>query len=125
LDFDTNKTGYYDSFGEMFRVRSLNEFRLWSMFYKEAAGLGIKIYLLELPRSIEAERHLLVKFKEEYKELVRQYKTVYNIDYIGFTNNISQDKYYLDRAHFNKLGGDYYCEWLMNELCNRNLINCN
>ena len=119
-DFD-NRFSIYEKFG----VRSINEFQLWSSFYKEAASLGIKIYLLEFPRSIEAEQHFSVKFKDEYKGLIQQYKAEYNIDYIGFPDKRFQNKYFLDGAHFNKFGGDYYCELLMNEIFIRKLIYCN
>jgi hypothetical protein len=87
--------------------------------------LGIKIYLLKLPRSLEAEKLMIKTFTEQYDELVKKYYKEYNIEYIDFPDKLSRDKYYIDQAHFNKFGSEYYSDWLITEFYNRKLINCN
>ena len=104
------------------RIRGINEFYLWNKFFKEAEELGIKIYLLEVPRSAEAERHLPGSVKQQFNYLVDKYNTQYNVGFIGFHEKLSFTKYYVDGAHFNKLGADYYSDWLVNEIFKRGLI---
>lgn len=104
------------------RIRGINEFYLWNKFFKEAEELGIKIYLLEVPRSAEAERHLPGSVKQQFNYLVDKYNTEYNVGFIGFHEKLSFTKYYVDGAHFNKLGADYYSDWLVNEIFKRELL---
>jgi hypothetical protein len=110
--------------GKKLTVRKIDEFPLWIKFFKEAPDLGIKVFLLEIPRSQEAEEQLSIQFKQEYDDLVMQYNNLYKTDYIGFPHKIPQKEYYLDRGHLNKSGADYYCDWLLKEFCFRKLIDC-
>lgn len=125
LGFETKGENTSENYGDKFRVRKIDEFRMWDSFYREAAGLGIKIYLLDMPRSAEAEQGLSAKFKQQYAELVKQFIDVKNIKHVEFKDKISKDEYYQDYAHFNKKGSYYYCDWLLDELCKQNLLNRN
>ncbi|MCX6254892.1 MAG: hypothetical protein NTV31_10515 [Bacteroidia bacterium] len=108
--------------GVRLRIRKINEFFMWNKFFKEAENLGIKIYLLEIPRSYEAEQSIPIILRQQYKSLVNKYSSEFNIGHIDFPNKISYAKYYRGGAHFNKLGADYYSDWLVNELFKRELI---
>jgi len=110
--------------GKKLTIRKIDEFPLWTKFFKEAQELGIKVILLEIPRSQEAENQLSVQFKQEYNDLVMQFHNFYKIDYVGFPDKIPQKDYYLDRGHMNETGADYYCDWLLKEFCLRKLIDC-
>jgi hypothetical protein len=118
LDFDNLKADFYDLSTINFKIRHINDFPEWDSFFKEAVNLGIKIYLLDIPRSMEAEHLLSDKFKQQFNDLVKQYNNKYNIGYIDFPGRLNRNKYYVDRGHFNKSGSYYYCEWLVKELSN-------
>jgi len=121
-DFDNQEI---DLSGTIFDVNKIDEFPKWDSLFAEASTLGIKIFLLEIPRSIEAEQQLLTDIKKQQKELIDAYYQKYGIDFIAFPNKISRNNYYIDRAHFNSIGSRYYSEWLVGEFCKRTILNCN
>jgi hypothetical protein len=104
------------------RIRGINEFLLWKEFFKVAEKHGIKIYLVEVPISNEADLQLSNSLKQQIKLLITRYYEDYSISYVGFSEKLTRDKYYLDGAHFNKPGADYYADWLVNEIFNRKLL---
>lgn len=104
------------------RIRGINEFLLWRKFFKDAEKYDIKIYLLEVPVSVEAEMQQSNSFRQQISLLVTKYTEEYSIGYVGFSEKLTRTKYYIDGAHFNKPGADYYTDWLVNELFNRDLL---
>jgi hypothetical protein len=104
------------------RIRGINEFLLWKRFFKVAEKNDIKIYLLEVPVSVEVEMQQSNSFRQRISLLVTKYTEEYSIGYVGFSENLTRTKYYIDGAHFNKIGADYYTDWLVNELFNRDLL---
>ena len=104
------------------RIRGSNEFLLWNKFFKEAEKYGIKIYLLEVPISKEAELQLASSLRQKTNLLITKYSQDYHIGYIDFSEELTRNKYYFDGAHFNELGADYFTDWLVNELSDRELF---
>ena len=104
------------------RIRGINEFLLWKEFFKVAEKYNIKIYLIEIPVSTEVEMQLSNSLKQQINLLVNKYSEDYCIGYIGFSEKLTRTKYYIDGAHFNKLGADYYTDWLVNEIFNRDIL---
>ncbi len=108
--------------GKRFRVRDPGEFPLWENFFKEAGSLGIKIYFLDLPRSMEAEHGLPRKFSEKFKTHIATYNKQYHIEYIHFPIPLRREAYFIDRAHFNRSGSKIYSMWLTHEFETRKII---
>ena len=104
------------------RIRGFNEFLLWKEFFRTAEKSGIKIYLLEVPISVEAELQLSNSLLQQINLLVTRYSEYYSIGYVDFSEKLTRTKYYFDGAHFNKPGADYYSDWLVNEIFNRELL---
>ena len=104
------------------RIRGSNEFLKWQIFFKIAEEHGIKIYLIELPISDEATQSLSNSFKQQINSLVNKYSEDYGVGYLAFPEKLTNTRYYIDGAHFNKAGADYYSEWLVNEIFNRKLL---
>lgn len=104
------------------RIRGSNEFPLWNRFFREAEKHGIKIYLIEVPRSIESEQYLSNSVKQKLTSLVEKYSIEYGVGYIGFPEKLSYDRYYFDRTHFNRPGAELYSDWLVNEILKRELL---
>lgn len=104
------------------RIRGINEFLLWKKFFKVAENNGIKVYLIEVPISIEAESQLSNYLKQQINLLITKYSEYYSIGYVNFSEKLTRTKYYIDGAHFNKLGADYYTDWLVNEISKRELL---
>jgi hypothetical protein len=104
------------------RIRSINEFLLWKKFFKIAEKHDIKIYLIEVPISKEAELKLSSSIKQQINLLVSRYSENYSIGYVNFPEKLTRNKYYFDGSHFNKAGADYYTDWLVNEIFNRELL---
>jgi hypothetical protein len=108
--------------GVKLRVRGSNEFLLWNKFFRVAEKYGIKIYLLEVPVSYEVDMQLANSMKRQTNLLVTKYSEEYCIGYVDFPGKLPRTKYYVDGSHFNKPGADYYTDWLVNELFNKNLF---
>jgi len=104
------------------RIRGINEFLLWKKFFKVAEKYGIKIYLIEVPVSNEADLQLSNSLKKQINLLVTSYSEDFYIGYVDFSEKLTRTKYYIDGAHFNKLGADYYTDWLVKEFFNRDLL---
>jgi len=104
------------------RTRGINEFLLWKKFFKEAEKYNVKIYLMEIPISNEAELQLSNSLKQQTSLLLSRYSEYYSIGYVYFPEKLTRNKYYIDGAHFNKLGASYYSDWLVNEIYNRELL---
>ncbi len=104
------------------RIRGMNEFLLWKRFFRTAEKSGIKIYLLEVPISVEAEMQLSNSLRQQINLLVSRYTEYYSIGYVDFSEKLSRTQYYIDGAHFNKPGADYYTDWLVNEIFKRELL---
>jgi len=115
-DFGFLNAGIVNIPNVIIKIRKINDFPLWNEFYKQTAGLDIKIYLLEIPRSLEAEQYIPVKIKQQYNALVREYHDNYNIGYLDFPFSLSRNRYFQDRAHFNEAGSFFYCTWLIKRL---------
>ncbi len=122
LDFDFIDEENLKLRGEVLKVRNIDEFPEWSSFFKAADSLGIRVFLLELPRSGEAEKHLPAGFKEQHQILINQYGEKYGIPFLDFPEELGYVEYYHDRAHFNKAGSFYYSEWLLRELGNLEIV---
>lgn len=104
------------------RIRGINEFLMWKKFFKVAENNGIKVYLIEVPISIEAELQLSNSLKQQINLLITKYSEYYSIGYVNFSEKLTRTKYYMDGAHFNELGADYYTDWLVNEISKRELL---
>ena len=104
------------------RIRGSNEFPRWKRFFKEAEKHGVKIYLIELPLSNEAEKLLSISVKQQINSLVTRYSEDCEVGYLAFHEKLNYSKYYIDGAHFNKAGADYYSDWLVNEIFNGELL---
>ena len=124
LDFDNLYTDIDNLANSNFKIRKMNEFPVWDLFFMQAPALGIRIFLLEMPRSGDAEKFIPARLNREYNSLVKQYYNQYGITYIDFPDHLDRNTYYMDRAHFNEPGSDYYCSWLLKEFCTRNLLKC-
>lgn len=122
-DFEGGAGTSGKNYGRNFKVRSIEDFPLWNNFFHDADSLGIQVFFLEFPRSDEADKRLSEKMKYQIKNLANEYHSRYKIKYIGFPDKLSKQKYYLDFAHFNAAGSRYYCDWLIQELSARKLIN--
>ena len=120
-DHDFLNSGIVDMANVYIKTRKADAFPEWVAFYKQAARLGIKVYLLEIPRSFEAEQFLPVKIKQEYSALVKEYSHRYNIGYLDFPFKLGKERYYRDRAHFNQTGSYCYSTWLVKRIRNGNL----
>lgn len=119
-DFKTDKNNKEPEL--KLRIRGINEFRRWKRFFKVAEEHGIKIYLIEMPLSIEAQKLFPNSIKQQINSLVDKYSEDYGVGYLGFPEKLTYTKYYIDGEHFNKPGADYYSDWLVNEIFNRKLL---
>ena len=119
-DFKTDKNTKEADF--KLRIRGSNEFLRWKIFFKVAEEHGIKIYLIELPISNEAEQYLSISDKQQINSLIDKYSEDYGVGYLGFPEKLTYARYYKDGAHFNKTGADYYSDWLVNEIFKRELL---
>jgi len=104
------------------RIRGSNEFYKWNRFFKAAKKHGIKIYLIEMPLSIEKEQFLSDPVRQQIMSLLDIYSEDYGVGYLDFPEKLTYSEYYIDGEHFNNAGADYYTEWLVNEIFNRNLL---
>ncbi len=119
-DFTTEKNN--NKPGAKIRIRGSNEFLLWNKFFRVAEKYGIKIYLLEVPVSYEVDMQLANSMKRQINLLVSRYSEKYRLGYLYFPEKLTRTKFYVDGSHFNKPGADYYTDWLVNELFNRELF---
>ena len=77
---------------------------------------------MEIPISNEAELQLSNSLKQQTSLLLSRYSEYFSIGYVYFPEKLTRNKYYIDGAHFNKLGASYYSDWLVNEIYNRELL---
>lgn len=122
LDFDFIDERNLELRGQVLTVRKINDFPEWVRFFKDADSLGIHIFLLEIPRSREAEKHLPPELKQQYKALIDLFNNAYGISYLDFPEELGYVEFYHDRAHLNRAGSFYYVDWLLRELKSRQII---
>ena len=125
LSIDENYWALYIKRAKKYRVRAINEFPEWNTFFKQAKKANIQVYILELPRSIEAEKYLPVEFNEQYNSLMTQFQNQYGVIYIPFPYKLNQQKYFEDAAHLNKVGADLYSNWFTTILLDKKLTPSN
>ena len=116
LDFDFIDEENLKLRGQVLRIREIGEFPEWASFFEMADSLGIRVCLLEIPRSEEAEKHLPEAFKKQHQMLIQQYADTFTIPLLEFPEELGYVEYYHDRAHLNRPGSFYYGDWLLNEL---------
>lgn len=106
---------YYNLRANNYKIRKINDFPEWNLFFEYAHKNNIQIIFLEFPRSEEAKKYLPKEFQKKHEKLIQEYKKLYSIKFIPFPYNLDQKTYFNDAAHLNKEGTKFYTEWLVNE----------
>jgi hypothetical protein len=102
----------YKKRAKKYRARKIDAFPEWNAFFTRARGAGIRIVLLELPRSLEAARYVPERFLEDEKELIGRFEERYGVTHLKFPRRLEQRKYYVDEAHFNREGARVFSRWI-------------
>lgn len=103
----------YQKHAKNYSVRQVDEFPEWVSFFQQAREKGIRVIIIELPRSAQAAQYLSRNFIVGYEALIGQFMEEYGVEYMGFPMDLDQRKFYKDAAHFNKTGAKVYSDWLV------------
>jgi hypothetical protein len=106
----------YKKGAKKFRVRRIDAFPEWNAFLGRARKAGIRVFLLELPRSREADRYVSKKFLEDQERLIRQFEERYHVIHLKFPRRLEQRAFFIDSAHFNRAGANLFSRWLVDRI---------
>jgi len=81
-------------------------------FLTSAKKNGIKVFLLDLPRSDLAFSFIPHQLREGLPSLLDKYKNNYNLKLVSFPYRLPL-KYYRDMAHLNTSGSKLYSKWFI------------
>jgi hypothetical protein len=110
---------YWDSYKRRagrYRVRRFDAFPEWNAFFSRAEKAGIRVYLLELPRSREADRYITKEFLEDQERLFRRFEERYHVIDLKFPGRLDQRTYFIDVAHFNREGSRVFSQWMVDRI---------
>ncbi len=83
-------------------------------FLEKSERIGIKVFLLEMNRSDEANQASVENFREKLTSTFEEVSTRYRIPYWQFPSNIPLD-HYQDQAHLNYKGREKFTDWFLNK----------
>lgn len=116
---DEDYWSLYQKHAKNYTVREVNDFPEWVSYFQNARELGTRVVILELPRSVQAVQYLPENFQEEYEALIGLFMEEYGVEYLEFTMELDQRKFFKDAAHLNKKGAKIYSDWLVNKIGNK------
>jgi hypothetical protein len=110
---------YWDTYKRRagrYRVRRFDAFPEWNAFFDRAHEAGIRVFLLELPRSSEADRYVTREFLEDQERLIRRFEERYHVTALKFPGRLDQRTYFVDVAHFNREGSRVFSRWTVDRI---------
>ncbi|HHD63993.1 MAG TPA: hypothetical protein ENK96_06455 [Desulfobulbaceae bacterium] len=109
-----DRTAYRKNVRRM-KIRSFADGKRYADLFNRAHHLGVRICLLDLPRSDDAWQLLSAGFKMSCRQLIAQYEHTYGVMYQAFSLHLTQEDF-TDMAHLSARGRHRYSKWFIEQL---------